>query len=86
MMKIRMNYNLQCEVETSKNDCACNPPHCNITRGGTQVARVWLTPVSLERGHSLERHEIEEIITVVYANRVDLENEYRGKDTLCTIH
>lgn len=75
-MKIRVNYNLQLEVDQKKDDCRREPAHCHVTRNGYRVAQVWLNPVSIERGHSLDRKEIDEVISVVESNRYSLEREY----------
>ena len=80
-MKIRINYNLQCEVDQKKDDCRREPAHCHITRNGHRVAQVWLNPVRIEWGHSLERNEIDEVIAVVSSNQRELENEYRYNST-----
>lgn len=53
-MKIRINFNLQCEVD-----------------------QVWLNPVYIESGHSLDRNEIDDVLSVVNAHRYELEQEYR---------
>lgn len=77
-MKIRINFNLQCEVDQKKDDCKREPAHCHITRNGYRVAQVWLNPVSIESGHSLDRNEIDDVISVVSSNRYELEREYRN--------
>lgn len=76
-MKIRINWNLQCEVDQKKDDCRREPAHCHISRNGRRVAQVWLNPVSIEPGHSLDRNEIDDVISVVSDNRYELEQEYR---------
>lgn len=76
MGKIRINWNLQIEVDQKKDDCRREAPHCHITRNGSRAAQVWLNPVSIERGHSLDRNEIDPVIEAVTANRYDLEREY----------
>ena len=75
-MKIRINYNLQCEVDNRKCDCRREPAHCHVTRNGVRVAQVWLNPVSIEPGHSLDRNEIDSVLDVVSSNRYELESEY----------
>ena len=75
-MKIRINYNLQCEVDQKKDNCLREPAHCHITRNGYRVAQVWLNPVSIKSGHSLDRNEIDMVLDVVNANRYSLEREY----------
>ena len=77
-MKIRINYNLQIEVDWKKDDCRREPPHCHITRNGIRVAQVWLNPVSIESGHSLDRNEIDMVLSAVSDNRYDLEREYEN--------
>lgn len=77
MSKIRINWNLQCEVDQKKDDCGREAPHCHITRNGVRVAQVWLDPVIIESGHSLDRSEIDEVISTVSMNRYTLEQEYR---------
>lgn len=63
---------------SKKDDCKREPAHCHITRNGYRVAQVWLNPVSIESGHSLDRNEIDDIISVVSSNRYELEREYRN--------
>ena len=75
-MKIRINYNLQCEVDVRKCDCKREPAHCHITRNGVRIAQVWLDPVRLESGHFLDRNEIDIVLSVVSNNRYELEQEY----------
>jgi len=75
-MKVRINYNLQCEVDQRKSDCKREPAHCHVTRNGIRVAQVWLNPVRIEPGHSLDRNEIELVLEAVSSNRYSLENEY----------
>lgn len=75
-MKIRINYNLQCEVDQRKCDCNREPAHCHVTRNGVRVAQVWLSPVYIESGHSLDRNEISLVIDFVSNNRSQLESEY----------
>lgn len=77
MSKIRINWNLQCEVDQKKDDCKREAPHCHITRNGIRVAQVWLNPVVIESGHSLERSEISLVIDTVTTNKYELEQEYR---------
>ena len=49
-MKMRINHNLQCEVDGRRDDCNREAGHCHITRNGRRVAQVWLSPVcSLSR-------------------------------------
>ena len=76
-MKIRINHNLQCEVDIRRDDCKREPAHCHITRNGIRVAQVWLNPVDIKYGHSLDRNEVSLVLEVVRANRYALEAEYR---------
>lgn len=75
-MKLRINSNLQCEVDVKKDDCHREPAHCHITRNGRRVAQVWLNPVSIERGHDLDRNEVDIVYDFVSDNRRDLDREY----------
>lgn len=77
-MKIRINYNLQCEVDQRKSDCKKEPAHCHITRNGVRVAQVWLNPVRLESGYQLDRNEIDLVLRVVNDNKYELEEEYQN--------
>ena len=77
-MKIRINSNLQCEVDQRKCDCKREPAHCHITRNGYRVAQVWLNPVRIESGHSLDRNEVNLVYDVVSSNRYSLEREYEN--------
>lgn len=77
-MKLRINYNLQCEVDKKKDDCKREPAHCHITKSGYRVAQVWLNPVRIESGHSLDHNEIDEVMSFVSSNQYDLEHEYRN--------
>lgn len=76
MMKLRINYNLQCEVDVKKDDCRREPAHCHVTRNGYRVAQVWLNPVRIESGHSLDRNEVDVVYDFVSDNRYELEREY----------
>ena len=49
-MKMRINHNLQCEVDGRRDDCNREAGHCHITRNGRRVAQVWLSPVCIESG------------------------------------
>lgn len=73
---MRINYNLQCEVDVRKDDCRREPAHCHITRNGCRIAQVWLNPVRIESGHSLDRNEIDIVYDFVSSNRYTLESEY----------
>lgn len=76
MMKLRINYNLQCEVDVKKDDCRREPAHCHISRNGYRVAQVWLNPVRIEPGHGLDRNEVDLVYEFVCDNRYELEREY----------
>ena len=76
MNKIRINWNLQCEIDQKKDDCRREAPHCHITRNGVRVAQVWLKPVIIESGHSLDKNEIDLVIKTVSENRFELEEQY----------
>ncbi len=75
-MKVRINYNLQCEVDERKCDCNREPAHCHVTRNGIRVAQIWLNPIRIEPGHSLDRNEIDLVIKTVSKLRNELESEY----------
>ena len=75
-MSMRINQNLQCEVDKKRSDCNREPAHCHITRRGSRVAQVWLNPVSIERGHKLDRNEVDIVYDFVSENRRELEREY----------
>ncbi len=75
-MKLRINYNLQCEVDVKKDDCCREEAHCHITRNGRRVAQVWLCPVSIERGHDLDRSEVNTVYDFVSEHKYELEREY----------
>lgn len=77
-MKMRINYNLQCEVDVKKDDCRREPAHCHVTRNGYRVAQVWLNPVHIESGHSLDRSEVDQVYEFVSNNRYTLEREYEN--------
>lgn len=74
-MKLRINYNLQCEVDVKKDDCNREPAHCHVTRG-YRVAQVWLNPVRIKDGHSLDRNEVDLVYDFVSEHRDELEREY----------
>ena len=82
MLKLRIDYNLQCEVDYKKDDCRREPAHCHITRNGYIIAQVWLNPVRLESGHGLERNEIDDVLYFVEGHRYELEREYEN-NRLC---
>lgn len=75
-MKIRVNYNLQIEVDQRKCDCRREPAHCHVTRNGIRVAQVWLNPVEIEYGHSLDRNEIQPVLDAVCSHCSTLVKEY----------
>lgn len=75
-MKVRINYNLQCEVDERKCDCNREPAHCHVTRNGICVAKIWLNPIRIEPGHSLDRNEFDLVIKTVSKLRNELESEY----------
>ena len=77
-MKLRINYNLQCEVDVKKDECRREPAHCHITRNGYRVAQVWLNPVSIEYGHGLDRSEEKVVEDFVSDHRYALEREYEN--------
>ena len=78
MAKIRVNYNLQLEVDQRKCDCKKEPAHCHVTRNGVRVAQVWLDPVRIESGHSLNHNEIDPVLDAVSENKYDLMSEYEN--------
>lgn len=82
MLKLRIDYNLQCEVDYKKVYCKQEPAHCHITRNGVRIAKVWLNPVRIESGHSLERNEIDDVIYFVEGHKYELASEYE-KNRLC---
>ena len=75
-MKMRINYNLQCEVDVSKHDCKREPAHCHISRSGRRIAQVWLSPVRIESGHDLDRNEIDIVYDFVSDHCYELRKEY----------
>lgn len=76
MMKIPINSNLDCIIDHKKDDCCKEDPHCHIVRRGTRVAQIWLNPVSVAYGHSLDRRELIMALNVVEANRSRLLDQY----------
>ena len=85
-MSIRINRDLQCEVDQRKCDCQSEPAHCHITRNGVRVAQVWLNPAMIESGNSLELNEFGLVISTVLENKYELLAEYydnsvHGSDT-----
>lgn len=76
-MKIRINSSLQIEVDQNKYDCSCEPAHCHVTRDGTRVALVWLNPVRIEYGHSLDYKEAIQVYDAVEENLYVLMEEYK---------
>ena len=75
-MKYYINSNLRIEVDQKKDDCHKEAPHCHIARNGYRVAQVWLQPVSVEYGHSLDRREVKLVLEEVSAHRSELERQY----------
>jgi len=78
-MNIRINYRLQCEVDQRKCDFNKEHAHCHITRltrHGIRVAKEWLNPVRIKRGHSMSPSEINEVLKIVSDNRYALRKEY----------
>ena len=78
MNKLRINYNLQCEVDQKKSDCNREPAHCHITRNGRRIAQVWLNPVRIESGHSLDRNEVDIVYDFVCDHQRELIAEYEN--------
>ena len=76
MLKMRINHNLQCEVDAKRDDCRREPAHCHITRNGSRIAQVWLNPVSIESGHSLDRGEVSNVYDFVSEHKQELSHEY----------
>lgn len=76
MLKITINYGLKCEVDYKKCDCRQEPAHCHITKNGIRVAQVWLNPVCLKFGHSLDRSEAKEVTRFVESHLDELKREY----------
>lgn len=77
-MKLRINYNLQCEVDVKKDDCRRESAHCHVVRNGYRIAQVWLNPVRIESGHSLDRSEVDVVYDFVSDHRYELEREYEN--------
>lgn len=76
MLKLTINYGLKCEVDYKKCDCRREPAHCHITKNGCRVAQVWLNPVRVESGHSLDWSEVQEVERFVESHRYELQREY----------
>lgn len=76
MMKMRINHNLQCEIDSKKDDCNREAAHCHVTRNGRRVAQVWLYPVCIESGHDLNRNEVRVVYDFVCDNAYALAEEY----------
>ena len=76
MLKIRVNSNLQIEVDYRKCDCNREAAHCHATWNGYRVAQVWLNSVYIQSGHSLDRNEVDEVLQVVNNNSYELYREY----------
>ena len=75
-MSMQINDVLRCEVDVKRSDCNREPAHCHIVRKRDRVAQVWLNPVLLEKGHSLD-HKEQNIVLDFVANHVsELEREY----------
>lgn len=75
-MKTKINYSLQCEVDVKKDDCRREPAHCHIIKNGYRVAQVWLSPVMIASGHSLDRSEVNIVYDFVSSNCSTLVKEY----------
>ena len=58
------NY-LKCTVDQKKDDCNREAPHCHIQRDGRRVAQIWLDPLRIERGHTLNEKELKRVMSVV---------------------
>lgn len=76
-MKIRINYNLQCEVDQKKSDCNSEPPHCHIIRNGVRAAQVWLNPIRIQTRHTLSPSDVNEVIKFVAENKYELCEKYK---------
>lgn len=75
-MKWQINWNLQCEIDIRKDDCKREAPHCHISRNGIRVAQVFLSPVDIKSGHSLDHNEIGIVKEFVQCHCSDLKREY----------
>ncbi len=81
-MNLRINSNLQCLVDVKKDDCLREPAHCHISKNGNRkAAQVWLNPVSIKPGHSLDHREVNLVYDFVSDNRYTLEREYMHNRT-----
>ncbi len=75
-MKIRINSSLQIVVDEKKCDCSKQLAHCHVVRNGTPVALVWLNPVRIEYGHSLDYREASLVYETVLENLNQIQQEY----------
>lgn len=76
MLKLTINHGLKCEVDYKKCDCRREPAHCHIVKNDERVAQVWLNPVYIEPGHSLDHNQEKEVERFVEAHRYELQREY----------
>ncbi len=69
MIVIYIGNYLKCTVDQRKEDCNREPSHCHIQRNGKRVAQVWLNPLRVERGHTLNKSELEKVVSVISQKR-----------------
>ena len=75
-MNIKINRNMQCEIDQRKSHCREEEAHCHITRNGQSVAIVSLDPLRVEAGHLLECYEIDQVLKTVSDYKFDLIRQY----------
>lgn len=77
------NY-FKCTVDQKKDDCNREDPHCHIQRDGRRVAQIWLDPLRIERGHTLNEKELKRVMSVVsqkhylYKLKMEYEDNRKG--------
>ena len=76
-MKIIINADLACVVESNTDHCIEDRMHCHVTRGGEYVAQIYLNPVSVERSHKLNRSELALVLGIAENNHWALVRAYR---------
>ena len=68
-MEIMINDHLTLEVCIKNGRCNEMAAHCHVIREGVRVALVWIDPISIEPGHSLEESDCLDVILVASRNR-----------------
>lgn len=77
MLRLKITYDLKCELPKTREECNGKREHCYIIRGSNKAALVWLNPILIEANSDLLDFEKEIVLTVINDNQYELEDAYR---------